>query len=313
MQTWDQGTRRIYENLSAGFRDSIHLNRPVRKVYRHGTHVVVEDEDGVLETFDQVILACNANQSLMLLDQPTMLERYILSSVRYDRELHNGKQSSIGMPLSSQRTTVQALRHQEQLHIEQYGAKPDNYEVTYIMHNQQPWAGRSDKPCLVTYNPVSRIDEQKIVGRWWFQHVVHDVRQVALLVPLFRLIPRQATDMAIVAPTRSSTARRPASSAGWRPPRGSARTIPSTTRTRAAHSPLREHPARLAVQKGEVGGRGGIPASARGRRGAWKGWPTAPFSEFHASIHDGCCQARWGLRARKQYSGVKMPVLPPAT
>ena len=31
MQTWDQGTRRIYENLTAGFRDKIHLNRPVRK------------------------------------------------------------------------------------------------------------------------------------------------------------------------------------------------------------------------------------------------------------------------------------------
>ena len=63
-----------------------------------------------------------------------------------------------------------------------------NYEITYIMHNQQPWANVSDKPCLVTYNPVSRIDEEKVVKRWWFQHVVHDVRHVALLVPLFRFI-----------------------------------------------------------------------------------------------------------------------------
>ena len=73
-------------------------------------------------------------------------------------------------------------------HIEQYGARPDNYEITYIMHNQQPWAHGSDKPCLVTYNPISRIDDEKVVKRWWFQHVVHDVRQVALLVPLFRFI-----------------------------------------------------------------------------------------------------------------------------
>ena len=89
MQTWDQGTRRIYENLSAGFRDSIHLNRPVRKVYRRASHVVIEDEDGVEETFDEVIFACNANQTLMILDEPTMLERYILSSIRYESELHN--------------------------------------------------------------------------------------------------------------------------------------------------------------------------------------------------------------------------------
>ena len=47
MQTWDQGTRRIYENLSADFRDKIYLNRPVQKVYRQPSGVVVEDEYGV--------------------------------------------------------------------------------------------------------------------------------------------------------------------------------------------------------------------------------------------------------------------------
>ena len=30
-----------------------------------------------------LILACKANQTLMILDKPTMLERYILSSIRY--------------------------------------------------------------------------------------------------------------------------------------------------------------------------------------------------------------------------------------
>ncbi len=186
MQTWDQGTRRIYENLSAGFRDRIHLGRPVRRVRRRTSHVVIEDEDGVRERFDEVVFACNANQTLMMLDRPTMLERYLLSSVRYESELHNhaiAHSDASVLPDSD----VKALTTRSN-HIEQYGARPDNYEITYIMHNQQPWAGRAERPCLVTYNPVSRIDEQKIVGRWWFQHVVHDVRQVALLVPLFRLI-----------------------------------------------------------------------------------------------------------------------------
>ena len=89
MQTWDQGTRRIYENLTANFQDRIYLDRPVRKVYRHPSHVVVEDEEGRRETFDEVIFACNANHTLMMLDEPTLLERYILSSVRYESELHN--------------------------------------------------------------------------------------------------------------------------------------------------------------------------------------------------------------------------------
>ena len=186
MQTWDRGTRRIYENLSADFQDRIYLNRPVRKVHRHKSHVVVEDEDGVQETFDDVIFACNANQTLMLLDRPTFLERYILSSIRYDSELHNhAVVHSDASVLPDNAAQPLATRSN---HVEQYGARPDNYEITYIMHNQQPWAGGSDKPCLVTYNPVSPIDGDKVVGRWWFQHVVHDVRHVAWLIHLFRFI-----------------------------------------------------------------------------------------------------------------------------
>jgi len=186
MQTWDRGTRRIYEHLSAEFRDKIYLNRPVRKVYRQASCVVIEDEDGVRETFDDVILACNANQTLMILDKPTMLERYILSSIRYESELHNHtvvhSDSSV-LPDNEVRPLETRSNH-----IEQYGARPDNYEITYIMHNQQPWANQSDRPCLVTYNPISRIDEKKIIGRWWFQHIVHDVRQATLLIYLFRFI-----------------------------------------------------------------------------------------------------------------------------
>ena len=183
MQTWDQGTRRIYGKLTADFREKIYLNRPVRKVYRQPSDVVVEDEDGVQEMFDEVIFACNANQTLMILDKPTFLERYILSSVRYESELHNHtvvhSDSSIlpdneAKPLETRST-----------HTEQYGSRPDNYEITYIMHNQQPWANRSDKPCLVTYNPINEINEEKIIERRWFQHIVHDVRHVTLLVPLF--------------------------------------------------------------------------------------------------------------------------------
>ncbi len=186
MKTWDQGTRNIYRKLSAAFQDKIYLDRPVRKVYRRPSDVVVEDETGRTETFDDVVFACNANQTLMMLDKPTFLERYLLSSIRYESELHNHtvvhSDASI-LPDSD----VKALATRSN-HIEQYGTRPDNYEISYIMHNQQPWAHRSDKPCLVTYNPISPIDESKIVKKWWFQHIVHDVRHVAVLIHLFRFV-----------------------------------------------------------------------------------------------------------------------------
>ncbi len=186
MKTWDQGTRRIYQALSRDFEDRIYLNRPVRKVYRRPSEVVVEDENGKAETFDDVVFACNANQALMMLHDPTYMEGSILSSIRYESELHNHtvvhSDASV-LPDSD----VKALDTRSN-HIEQYGARPDNYEITYIMHNQQPWAKRSDKPCLVTYNAISPIDEGKIIKKWWFQHVVHDVRHIAFLIHLFRFI-----------------------------------------------------------------------------------------------------------------------------
>ena len=186
MHTWDQGTRSIYDNLSAGFQEKIYLERPVRKVYRDKAGVVVVDDKGVQESFDEVVFSCNANQTLMLLNRPSMMERFILSSIRYESELHNHaiihSDSSV---LPDNEAKPLATRSN---HIEQYGSRPDNYEITYIMHNQQPWANRSDKPCLVTYNPIGRIDSNKVIGRRWFQHIVHDVRHVTLLMHLFRFI-----------------------------------------------------------------------------------------------------------------------------
>ena len=186
MNTWDQGTRRIYENLSASFQDRIYLNRPVRRVYRLPSHVEIEDEAGVRETFDDVILACNANHALDILDSPTTLERYILSSIRYDASLHH--QAVVHSDSSVLPDNEMEPLSTRSNYIEHYGERPDNYEITYIMHNQQPWVSRSDRPCLVTYNPVSPIDERKIIKRRSFQHIVHDVRHVALLVNLFRFV-----------------------------------------------------------------------------------------------------------------------------
>ncbi len=122
----------------------------------------------------------------MILDRPTFLESYLLSSIRYESELHNHTVvHSDASVLPDNDVKPLATRSN---HIEQYGVRPDNCEITYIMHNQQPCANRSDKPCLVTYNPISRIDESKIVKKWWFQHIVHDVPHVAFLMHLFRFV-----------------------------------------------------------------------------------------------------------------------------
>jgi uncharacterized protein len=103
--------------------------------------------------------------------------------VRYESELHNHAiVHTDASVLPKDPTHALETRSNFILH---YGNRPDNYEITYIMHNQQPWAKRSDKPCLVTYNPIQKIDEKKIVTRWWFQHCVHDVFHTTVLLNMF--------------------------------------------------------------------------------------------------------------------------------
>jgi predicted NAD/FAD-binding protein len=186
MQTWLGGTRRIYRAMTETFTERIYVNRPVRKVRRDATRVVVEDAAGKTEEFDDVIFACNANQTMMILDTPSFMETFLLSSIRYESELHNHTivhHDASVLPADGPRPLTTKSNH-----IEQYGARPDNYEITYIMHNQQPWAKESDKPCLVTYNAISRIDPEKVLKTWWFQHIVHDVSHISILIHLFRFI-----------------------------------------------------------------------------------------------------------------------------
>ena len=192
MVTWDQGTRNLYRHMAADLAGKIHLGRGVTRVRRTPEAVFVRDEAGGEERFDQVVLACNANQALMLLDQPRPLERWVLSSVRYESDLHNhAVVHTDASVLPDNATRPLETRTNFILH---YGARPDNYEITYIMHNQQPWAKRSDRPCLVTYNPVQPIDPAKIVRRLWFQHVLHGVLHSTALLGLFpRLQGRDRT------------------------------------------------------------------------------------------------------------------------
>ncbi|GAA2636599.1 NAD(P)-binding protein [Actinomadura fulvescens] len=80
-----------------------------------------------------------------------------------------------------------ALRHRSNF-VRRHGPRPDDYEITYIMHNQQPWAATGGLRCLVTYNLRTPIDESKVVGRFRFRHVVHDVFHTAALLALLPLL-----------------------------------------------------------------------------------------------------------------------------
>jgi predicted NAD/FAD-binding protein len=183
MVTWDGGTRRIYQKMTEGFTDRIHLGRKVDRIRRDWRGVDVRDASGREERFDRVILACNANQALRMLAEPTARERFVLGRVRYENDLHGqAVVHTDATVLPEDETRVLDTRSTFVTH---YGSRPDNYEITYLMHNQQPWAKKSDVPCLVTYNARRPIDESRVIARTSFQHVIHDVFHTTVLLKLF--------------------------------------------------------------------------------------------------------------------------------
>jgi predicted NAD/FAD-binding protein len=76
------GSSSYIEPLTAGFRDRIWLNTPVRSVARRKEGVVVETS-GDAFVFDHVVLACHGDQALKLLAQPSDIEKKVLQAFRF--------------------------------------------------------------------------------------------------------------------------------------------------------------------------------------------------------------------------------------
>lgn len=72
------GSSSYIEPLTASYKEKIRLNCPVTRVKRleNGVQVAFHNGD---EIFDEVIMACHGDQSLILLDSPTSEEKRILS------------------------------------------------------------------------------------------------------------------------------------------------------------------------------------------------------------------------------------------
>lgn len=75
-------TRSYVSALARPLGDRIASGTPVRSVHREDGRIRVVSDRGV-ETFDKAVFACNADQALELLAEPTPLERELLSAWRY--------------------------------------------------------------------------------------------------------------------------------------------------------------------------------------------------------------------------------------
>lgn len=164
------GSIRYVEKISASFRDAVRLGTPVAEVRRDADGVEVRTKTGAPERFDQVVLACHADQSFALLADPTPLETELLGAFPYapnDTVLHTDT------GLLPRRRAAWASWN-----FHRVGGDEDPVTLTYDMNRLQDLDAASRY--LVTLNRPAAMAADSVLGRWTYHHPQYDARGIGL-------------------------------------------------------------------------------------------------------------------------------------
>jgi predicted NAD/FAD-binding protein len=157
------GSRRYVQALTAPFADRIRLSTPVRSVERFEDHVEVTPRGGEPERFDEVVLACHADQALAMLADPTGAEREILGAFPYqpnEAVLHTDRSL-----LPRRRRAWASWNY----HLAEGASGPAT--VTYDMNRLQSL--RSGHQLCVTLNRSEAIDPRHVIRTIPYAHPVY--------------------------------------------------------------------------------------------------------------------------------------------
>ena len=130
----------------------------------------VIDAAGRAGTFDQVVLACHADEALALIDEPTHEERALLGAFRYSRNLAVLHTDESLMP---RRRAVWASWN----YIGGAASAPERVSVTYWMNRLQALPTRTN--VFVTLNPSRAPREDCVLEDQAYDHPLFDAAAIA--------------------------------------------------------------------------------------------------------------------------------------
>ena len=165
------GSREYVTRLVTALKGKVHKNSAAQKIIPQGDgRILVRTIDDKDHLFDQVILACHADETLSLIESPTPDERDILGAFDYqdNRIVVHSDQSF--MPKHKQCWASWVYLSE--------GKKDTNPRVSlsYWMNNLQNF--ETDKPVLVTLNPGREPDKNLIIDDHVFAHPVFDQKAI---------------------------------------------------------------------------------------------------------------------------------------
>ena len=164
------GSSNYVTELIAPFRDRIRTAEPVTRIHRDPEGVTIHTPGGGAERFDQVVLACHADQALSLLAAPTGRETQVLGAFPYalnETVLHSDTHL-----LPRRRLAWSSWNYHR-------GAGEDRaVTVTYDQNRLQRL--RAKRRHLVTLNRTASIDPGLVHARMTYEHPQYDARAVRL-------------------------------------------------------------------------------------------------------------------------------------
>jgi predicted NAD/FAD-binding protein len=161
-QTVLGGSQTYVRTLSAAFADRIRLSTPVTRI-RRDEHGVDVHAGGSTDRFDEVILACHADQALAMLDDPSQAEHDLLGAFPYQANeavLHTDRSV-----LPRRRAVWQAWNY----HL--FAEPRPTTTVTYHMNHLQKLTAPVE--FCVTLNMTDRIDPAQIIEVIPYAHPVY--------------------------------------------------------------------------------------------------------------------------------------------
>jgi predicted NAD/FAD-binding protein len=170
-RTVSGGSRVYVEKLSRGFAPRVRLGCPVRAVRRTGSGVEVIDARGGRGVFDQVVLACHADQALAMIEAPTVAERAVLGAFRYQANRAVLHRDPALMP--RRRAVWSSWNYLARADGRTDGA----VSVTYWLNRLQG----IDPACLLleTLNPWREPAPETVFAELHYEHPQYDARAVA--------------------------------------------------------------------------------------------------------------------------------------
>jgi predicted NAD/FAD-binding protein len=160
------------------------LNTPVLGIARDEQGVQIRTAQGV-ERFDQVVLATHADQSLALLEHPSIDEQALLGAIRFQANRAVLHTDTRVMP---QRRLAWAAWNYQRTQDDSESARVC---LHYWLNRLQPLPFKQD--VIVSLNPASPIDPAAILGSYDYDHPVFDLPAIAAQNQLPRLQGQQRT------------------------------------------------------------------------------------------------------------------------